>query len=176
MFGKDKRKEEENQKNVQRFYNLLQLLLNELLEYASKVGHVKIPNVSFGLVYDKRDSLLLTGIDQKSGKKMYLYNARIISDSFEQRRSRMISDKTTEALFEWINEVCSIYISPFVYEYVINIQHRGKGSAHRTTRHIVRGFLDKLINDPNLKYVLDTIRTDDKSSTNKSNGDPRYQK
>ncbi len=171
MFGKDKKKEEENQKNVQRFYNLLQLLLNELLEYASKDGHVKIPhNVSFGLVYDKRDAILLTGIDQKSGKKMYLYNVRIISNTFEQRRSQMIADKTTEALFEWINEVCSIYISSFVYEYVVNIQHRGKGSADRTTRHIVRGFLDKLINDPSLKYVLDTIRTDeDKSSTNESN-------
>ena len=149
MFGKDKRREEEKQKNIQRFYSLLQLLMNELFEYASKDGHVKMPyNVSFGLIYDKRDSVLLTGLDQNSGKKMYLYNVRILSNTFEERRSQMIADNTTNSFFDWINEVCSIYVNPFVYEYVVNVQHRGKGSADRTTRHIVRGFLNKLINDP----------------------------
>jgi hypothetical protein len=38
------------------------------------------------------------------------------------------------------------------------VQHRGEGTAERTTRQIVRGFLDKLTSDPELKYVLDTIR------------------
>jgi hypothetical protein len=178
MFGKDSHKKEEGgrgrrqqekHEQVQHFYTLLQLLMNELFEYASKDGHVKMPfNVSFGLIYDKRDSLLLTGIDQKSGKKLYLYNLRIIGKAFEQRRNQMIADKTPTSLFNWIYEVCSLYIRPFVYEYVLNVQHRGKGAADRTTRHIVRGFMNKLLNDPQLKYVLDTIRDDDsnKSDTN----------
>jgi hypothetical protein len=34
--------------------------MNELFEYAPKSGHVKMPyNVSFGLIHDKRDSVLL---------------------------------------------------------------------------------------------------------------------
>jgi cytochrome c-type biogenesis protein len=41
------------------------------------------------------------------------------------------------------------------------IQHRGQGAAERTTRQIVRGFMDKLLNEPELKYVLDNIREDD---------------
>ena len=79
MFGKDKKEAQAGkEKQAQNFYRLLQLLMNELFEYASKDGHVKMPyNVSFGLIYDKRDTLLLTGVDQKSGKKVYLYNLRI---------------------------------------------------------------------------------------------------
>jgi hypothetical protein len=70
----------------------------------------------------------------------------------------MIADKTINSLLNWIADVCSLYIRPFVYEYVVNIQHRRKGTADRTTRQIVRGFLNKLVNDPELKYVLDTIK------------------
>ena len=79
MFGKDKKEAQAGkEKQAQNFYRFLQLLMNELFEYASKDGHVKMPyNVSFGLIYDKRDILLLTGVDQKSGKKVYLYNLRI---------------------------------------------------------------------------------------------------
>jgi hypothetical protein len=79
MFGKDKKEAQAGkEKQAQNFYRLLQLLMNELFEYASKDGHVKMPyNVSFGLIYDKRNTLLLTGVDQKSGKKVYLYNLRI---------------------------------------------------------------------------------------------------
>jgi hypothetical protein len=77
---------------------------------------------------------------------------------FEDKRKQMIADKTADTLFSWIAGVCSLYIGPFVYEYVVNIQHRGKGAADRTTRQIVRGFLNKLVNDPQLKYVLDTIK------------------
>jgi hypothetical protein len=51
-----------------------------------------------------------------------------------------------------------------VYEHVVNIQHRGKGAADRTTAHIVRGFMNKLLNDPDLKYVLNTIRDEKKSN------------
>jgi hypothetical protein len=166
MFGKTKKEAQgEKERQAQNFYRLLQLLMNELFEYASKDGHVKMPyNVSFGLIYDKRNTLLLTGVDQKSGKKVYLYNLMIIANTFEQRRSQMMADKTPNSLFNWIYEVCSLYINPFVYEHVVNIQHRGKGAADRTTAHIVRGFMNKLLNDPDLKYVLNTIRDEKKSN------------
>jgi hypothetical protein len=101
MFGKDKKEAQAGkEKQAENFYTLLQLLMNELFEYASKDGHVKMPyNVSFGLIYDKIDALLLTGVDQKPGKKVYLYNLRIIANTFEQRRSQMMADKTPNSLF-----------------------------------------------------------------------------
>jgi hypothetical protein len=137
--------------------------MNELFVYAPKSGHVKMPyNVSFGLIHDKRDSVLLKGIDQKTGKKMYLYNTRIIGKMFEERREQMLKDNTTNTLFDWISDVCSLYIRPFIYEYVVEMQHRGEGAAERTTRQIVRGFVDKLLNDPELKYVLDNMKEGDK--------------
>ena len=153
------KKDEEKQKSVERFYALLKALMDELFDYAPKSKHVKMPyNVSFGLIYDEKDAVLFAGADQKTGKKMYLYNVRVIGKMFEQKRQAMIEDKTTETLFSWIADVCSLFISPFVYDYVVNVQHRGEGAAERTTRQIVRGFLDKLTSDPELKYVLDTIR------------------
>ena len=156
---KDSNKDDEKQKQIERFYVLLKALMDELFEYAPKSGHVKMPfNVSFGLIHDQRDSILLTGFDQRTGKKMYLYNARLIGQMFEDKRKQMLADKTANTLFSWIADVCSLYIRPFVYEYVVNIQHRGKGAADRTTRQIVRGFLNRLVNDPELKYVLDTIK------------------
>ena len=165
LFGKDKNKEEKEEikrKHIKRFYQLLSTLMNELFEYAPKSGHVKMPyNVSFGLIHDKTDSILLKGIDKKTGKTLYLYNTRIIGKMFEERREQMLNDNTTNTLFSWIGDVCSLYIRPFVYEYVVNIQHRGEGAADRTTRQIVRGFMDKLLNEPELKYVLDNIREDD---------------
>ena len=170
MFGRDKKKEEddEKQKSIERFHSLLNSLMDELFEYAPQSGHVKMPhNVFFGLIHDKRESILLTGVDQKTGKKMYLYNVRIIGKMFEEKRGQMVKDKTPNTLFSWIADVCSLYIRPFVYEYVVNTQHRGKGAAERTTRQIVRGFLEKLVSEPELKYVLDTIR--DKSSNNNNN-------
>lgn len=163
MFSKKENEEEEvKRKHVQRFYLLLSTLMNELFEYAPKSGHVKMPyNVSFGLIHDKRDSMLLKGIDQKTGKTLYLYNTRIIGKMFEERREQMLKDNTTNMLFGWISDVCSLYIRPFVHEYVVNIQHRGEGAAERTTRQIVRRFMDKLLNEPGLKYVLDNMREDD---------------
>jgi hypothetical protein len=162
LHGKDKGKDEEiRRKHVERFYILLSSIMNELFEYAPKSGHVKMPyNVSFGLIHDKRDSILLKGTDQKTGKKLYLYNTRIIGKMFEERREQMLEDSTTNTLFDWIADLCSLYIGPFVYEYVVNTQHRGEGAAERTTRQIVRGFIDKLVNEPELKYVLDTMRDD----------------
>jgi hypothetical protein len=162
LHGKDKGKDEEiRRKHVERFYILLSSIMNELFEYAPKSGHVKMPyNVSFGLIHDKRDSILLKGTDQKTGKNLYLYNTRIIGKMFEERREQMLTDSTTNTLFDWIADLCSLYIGPFVYEYVVNTQHRGEGAAERTTRQIVRGFMDKLVNEPELKYVLDTMRDD----------------
>jgi hypothetical protein len=152
-------KDDEKQRQIERFYILLKALMDELFEYAPKSGHVKMPfNVSFGLIHDKRDSILLTATDQRTGKKMYLYNVRIIWQMFEDKREQMIADKTADTLFSWIADVCSLYVRPYVYDYVVNTQHRGKGAADRTTRQIVRGFLNRLVNDPELKYVLDTIK------------------
>ncbi len=154
-----KKKNDEKQKSVERFYRLLKALMDELFDYAPKSKHVKMPyNVSFGLIYDNRDSVLFTGVEQKTGKKMYLYNVRVIGRMFEEKKQAMIEDKTTDTLFGWISDVCSVYITPFVYDYVVNVQHRGQGAADRTTRQIVKGFIEKLANDPELKYVLDTIR------------------
>jgi hypothetical protein len=159
FIKRNSNKDDEKQRQIERFYILLKALMDELFEYARKSGHVKMPfNVSFGLIHDKRDSILLTGIDQRTGKKMYLYNVRIIGPMFENKREQMITDKSADTLFTWIADVCSLYLRPFVYEYVVNTQHRGKGAADRTTRQIVRGFLNRLINDPELKYVLDTIK------------------
>jgi hypothetical protein len=152
-------RKDEKQRNTERFYALLKALMDELFEHAGKSKHVKMPfNASFGLVHDDRDSVLLTGIEEKTGKKMYLYNVRIIGKMFEDKRQRMIEDKTTVTLFTWIADVCSIYISPFVYDHVVNTQHRGQGAAERTTRQLVRGFLDRLTSDPDLKYLLENIR------------------
>lgn len=153
---------EERQKAAQRFYALLKALMDELFEYAAKSRHVKIPsNVLFGLIYDERDGVLFTGQDSKAGKKMYLYNVRIIGRMFEEKRQQMLDDKTAATLFSWIADVCSMYISPFVYDHVVNKQHRGEGAAERTTRQIVRGFLDRLTNNPELTHVLDVLRTND---------------
>src|SRR5689334_583297 len=114
--------------------------MDELFEYASKSGHVKMPfNVSFVLIHDKSDFILLTARDQGTGKKIYLYNVRIIGQMFEDKRDQMIADKTADTLFSWIADVCYLYVRPFVYDYVVNTQHRGKGAADRTTRRIVRG-------------------------------------
>jgi hypothetical protein len=127
-----------------------------------KSGHVKIPyNVSFGFIHDKRDSTLLKGTDQNTGKTLYLYNTRIIGPMFEERREQMLNDSTTKTLFSWIGDVCSLYIRPFVYEHVVNMQHRGEGAAERTTRQIVKGFMNKLLNKPEPEYVLDNIREAD---------------
>lgn len=157
--GVRREKDEEKQKQVERFYALLKALMDEVFEHAQKSRHVKMPvNVSFGLIYDERNAVLFTGVDKQTGKKMYLYNVRVIGKTFEDKRQAMIEDQTTATLFSWIADVCSIYISPFVHEYVVNVQHRGEGTAERTTRQIVRSFLEKLSSDPELKYVLDPLR------------------
>jgi hypothetical protein len=46
---------------------------------------------------------------------MYLYNVRLIGQMFEDKRKQMIADKTAGTLLNWIADVCSLYIRPFVY-------------------------------------------------------------
>ena len=51
-------KDEKKQKNIEPFYALLKALMDELFEYAPKSKHVKLSyNVSFGLIYDEKDSV-----------------------------------------------------------------------------------------------------------------------
>jgi hypothetical protein len=57
----------------------------------------------------KENSILIKGTDQKTGKTMYLYNIRIIGQMFEERREQMLNDNTTNTLFSWIGDVCSLY-------------------------------------------------------------------
>jgi hypothetical protein len=154
---KDER-ESERQRQAAQFYTLLKAIMDELLNY-TKSRHVKIPNASFGLIYDQRDSILFSGKDSKTGKKIFLYNVRLIGKSFEERKEQMLRDKTPETFLNWIADLCSTYLSPFVFDYIVKEQHRGEGTSNRTVRQIVKGFMNKLMNDPELKYVLDTIRT-----------------
>jgi hypothetical protein len=151
-------KESERQRQAAQFYALLKSIMDELLNY-TKSRHIKIPNASFGLIYDQRDSILFSGTDSKTGKKIFLYNVRLIGKSFEEKKEEMLRDKTPETFMNWIADLCSTYLSPFVYDYVVKEQHRGEGTSDRTVRQIVRGFMNKLMNDPELKHVLDIVRT-----------------
>ncbi len=58
MGGDDK--EVAQQKQVERFYALLKSIMDVLFR-STKSRHVKIPDASFGLIYDKRDSVLFSG-------------------------------------------------------------------------------------------------------------------
>src|SRR6187402_1852583 len=109
-------KESEKQRQAAQFYALLKSIMDELLNY-TKSRHIKIPDASFGLIYDQRDSILFSGSDSKTGKKIFLYNVRLIGKSFEERKEQMLRDKTPET------------------------------------------FMNRLMNDPELKHVLDIIRT-----------------
>lgn len=156
MKNDDKRLEKERQ--VKQFYMLLKAIMDELFRY-TKSRHIKIPDASFGLVYEEKESILFTGLDSKTGKRIYLYNVRLIGKSFEEKKEKMLSEKTPETFLSWIGELCSTFLSPFVYHYVVKEQHRGEGTSERITRQIVRGFMNKLLNDPELSHVLDIVRT-----------------
>jgi hypothetical protein len=137
---------------------LLKAIMDELFRY-TRSRHIKIPDASFGLVYEEKDSILFTGHDSKTGKRIYLYNVRLIGKSFEEKKEKMLSEKAPETFLSWIGELCSTFLSPFVFNYVVKEQHRGEGTSERITRQIVRGFMNKLLNDPELSYVLDIVRT-----------------
>jgi hypothetical protein len=156
MKNDEKRLEKERQ--LKQFYMLLKAIMDELFRY-TRSRHIKIPDASFGLVYEEKESILFTGHDSKTGKRIYLYNVRLIGKSFEEKKEKMLSEKTPETFLSWIGELCSTFLSPFVYNYVAKEQHRGEGTSERITRQIVRGFMNKLLNDPELSYVLDIVRT-----------------
>jgi hypothetical protein len=156
MKNDEKRLEKERQ--LKQFYMLLKAIMDELFRY-TRSRHIKIPDASFGLVYEEKESILFTGLDSKTGKRIYLYNVRLIGKSFEEKKEKMLSEKTPETFLSWIGELCSTFLSPFVYNYVAKEQHRGEGTSERITRQIVRGFMNKLLNDPELSYVLDIVRT-----------------
>ena len=156
MNKNEKRLEKERQ--VKQFYMLLKAIMDELFRY-TRSRHIKIPDASFGLVYEEKDSILFTSLDSKTGKRIYLYNVRLIAKSFEEKREKMLSEKTPDTLLNWIGELCFTFVSPFVYNYVVKEQHRGEGTSERITRQIVRGFMNKLLNDPELSHVLDIVKT-----------------
>ena len=156
MNKNEKRLEKERQ--VKQFYMLLKTIMDELFSY-TRSRHIKIPDASFGLVYEEKDSILFTSLDSKTGKRIYLYNVRLIAKSFEEKREKMLSEKTPDTLLNWIGELCFTFVSPFVYNYVVKEQHRGEGTSERITRQIVRGFMNKLLNDPELSHVLDIVKT-----------------
>lgn len=164
MFDKVKKNRDQEkdailQQKADRFFTLIKSLMDEVFKYASKKGHVMIPtDASFGLIYDKSKLSLLTGVDKQTGKKMYFYNTRIIAKTFEARKEEMLVDTTPNSLFMWVGDLLSLYIEPFVFNYVINKQHRGKAAAERTTRQLVKGFLSQLTNDPELRYILDSMK------------------
>jgi len=148
----------EKERQLKQFYMLLKAIMDELFRY-TRSRHIKIPDASFGLVYEEKDSILFTGHDSKTGKRIYLYNVRLIGKSFEEKKEKMLSEKAPETFLSWIGELCSTFLSPFVFNYVVKEQHRGEGTSERITRQIVRGFMNKLLNDPELSYVLDIVRT-----------------
>jgi hypothetical protein len=156
MNKNEKRLEKERQ--VKQFYMLLKAIMDELFRY-TRSRHIKIPDASFGLVYEEKDSILFTSLDSKTGRRIYLYNVRLIAKSFEEKREKMLSEKTPDTFLNWIGELCFTFVSPFVYNYVVKEQHRGEGTSERITRQIVRGFMNKLLNDPELSHVLDIVRT-----------------
>ncbi len=104
-------KESERQRQAAQFYALLKSIMDELLNY-TKSRHIKIPNASFGLIYDQRDSILFSGTDSKTGKKIFLYNVRLIGKSFEEKKEQMLRDKTPETFMNWIADLCSTYHIP----------------------------------------------------------------
>jgi hypothetical protein len=148
----------EKERQLKQFYMLLKAIMDELFRY-TRSRHIKIPDASFGLVYEEKDSILFTGHDSKTGKRIYLYNVRLIGKSFEEKKEKMLSEKAPKTFLSWIGELCSTFLSPFVFNYVVKEQHRGEGTSERITRQIVRGFMNKLLNDPELSYVLDIVRT-----------------
>lgn len=156
MKNDEKRLEKERQ--LKQFYMLLKAIMDELFRY-TRSRHIKIPDASFGLVYEEKESILFTGLDSKTGKRIYLYNVRLIGKSFEEKKEKMLSEKTPETFLSWIGELCTTFLSPFVYNYVVKEQHRGEGTSERITRQIVRAFMNKLLNDPELMHVLDIVRT-----------------
>ena len=151
----EKRLEKEIQ--VKQFYTLLNVIMDELFRY-TKSKNIRIPDVSFGLVYQEKDSMMFQGTDSKTGRTIYLFNVKLIAKSFSEKRGIMQSDKTPNTFLNWVGDLCTTFVSPFVYHFVVKVQHRGEGTSERVTRQVVKGFMNKLLKDPELKYVLEHVR------------------
>lgn len=147
----------EKEKQGKQFYTLLSVIMDELFRYA-KSKHIRIPDASFGLVYQEKDTMMFQATDSKTGKRIYLYNLKLIAKSFSEKRAIMQADKTPNTFLNWIGELCSTFVSPFIYQYVVKEQHRGEGTYERIMRQVVKGFIKKLLNDPDLKYVLESVK------------------
>jgi hypothetical protein len=147
----------EKEKQIKQFYTLLNVMMDELFRY-TKSKHIRIPDASFGLVYQEKNTMMFRGTDSKTGRKIYLYNLKLIANSFSEKRAIMQADKTPNTFLNWIGDICTIFVSPFVYQFVVKEQHRGEGTYERVTRHLVKGFMNKLLNDPDLKYVLGLVK------------------
>jgi hypothetical protein len=90
----------EKEKQVKQFYTLLNVLMDELFRY-TKSKHIRIPDASFGLVYQEKDSMMFQGTDSKMGRRIYLYNMKLIAKSFSEKRGIMQSDKTPNTFLNW---------------------------------------------------------------------------
>ena len=137
----------------------LKTLMKEIFLFSKKNKNIAIPKgVSFGFIYDKKDHILFKAQDKKSGKKMYLYNLRIIVKMFNESREKMLLDTSPNYLFTWVSDICTLFISPYVYDYVINKQHRGKAAAERATNNIVKSYMNNFLKNTNNKQLLDILQ------------------
>ena len=137
----------------------LKILMKEIFLFSKKNKNIAIPQgVSFGFIYDKKDHVLFKAQDKKTGKKLYLYNLRIIMKMFNESKEKMLLDTSPNYLFTWVSDVCILFISPYVYDYVINRQHRGKAAAERTTNNIVKSYMNNFLKNTDSKQLLDLLQ------------------
>jgi hypothetical protein len=74
--------------------------MDELFRY-TKSKNIRILDASFGLVYQEKDSMMFQGTDSKIGRRIYLYNMKLIAESFSEKRGIMQSDKTPNTFLNW---------------------------------------------------------------------------
>jgi hypothetical protein len=74
--------------------------MDELFRY-TKSKNIRILDAPFGLVYQEKDSMMFQGTDSKMGRRIYLYNMKLIAKSFSEKRGIMQSDKTPNTFLNW---------------------------------------------------------------------------
>jgi hypothetical protein len=72
--------------------------------------------------------------------------------------NKCLLTRVTCYLLELQISVCKTLCCKHSRLYVVSTQHRGKGATDRTARKFVLGCLEKFVNEPELKYVLDAIK------------------
>ena len=77
---------------------------------------------------------------------------------FNESKEKMLLDTSPNYLFTWVSDVCILFISPYVYDYVINRQHRGKAAAERTTNNIVKSYMNNFLKNTYSKQLLDLLQ------------------